>query len=373
MAAPSVLLDTRRTTNPQVAVENLQASIDAIRARLARDPNNLELQSALVDRLLVRTAFLGSYDDFQEMDRLTQDALDLHPDAVGAITLRAAFLSAVHRFVEAGALLDAASAAGAEAGEIERSRIVVDLSRGVEPSSLVPRAEALVRDSATYARLNALASVYSAAGRFQEADDTYVRAIEAYRDVSPFALAWSSFTRGVMWGEAAERPDLAIVLYRDAVSRLPQYVVANVHLSELEEPESAIVRLEDVVSDSGDPEPAGKLADRLTESEPERAEQLREAAAARYDALLNRNEEAFLDHGAEFFSGPGGDPQRGLEMALENVVLRPTPRAYIVAIRAARAAEDQAVACALIEASAAMQARHPALTNLATESGRRCR
>lgn len=368
-----VALDTRRTTNPDVAVGNLDAAIDALRTRLTLQPGELDLVGALADRLLTRTSFLGSYDDFQEVEQLTRDAYAQYPGVARAILLRASFLSAVHRFGEAAALLDEAAVSGGEAGEIERARIVIDLAQGVDPVSLLPRAQVLVDESPSFARLNLLASVYGALGRYQEADDTYLRALAEYRDVSPFALAWASFTRGVMWGEAAGRPDLALVLYRDAVARLPQYVVANVHLSELEEAESAVTRLEGIAAAAGDPEPAGRLAELLAAADPDRAAELRDAATARYDTLLARHEEAFLDHGAEFFAGPGGDPQRALEMALENVALRPIPRAYIVAVEAALAADDEAKACELLEASTPLQARHRVLAVLAAENARRCR
>lgn len=368
-----VALDTRRTTNPDVAVGNLDAAIEALRARLTGQPGDLDLVSALVDRLLSRTAFLGSYDDFQEVEQLTRDAYAQHPGVARAILQRASFLSAVHRFGEATALLDEAALSGGEAGEIERARIVIELAQGVDPSSLLPRAQALVDEWASFARLNVLASVYGALGQYQEADDTYMRALAAYRDVSPFALAFTSFTRGVMWGEAADRPDLALVLYRDAVARLPQYVVANVHLSELEDAEAAVARLERIAADAGDPEPSGKLAERLAEVDPARAADLRDAATGRYDALLARHEEAFLDHGAEFFAGPGGDPRRALGMALENLALRPVPRAYVVAVEAALATGDEATACELLDASTPLQGRHRVLAALAAENARRCR
>ena len=119
-------------------------------------------------------------------------------------------------------------------------------------------------------------------------------------------------------------------------------------------------------------EPAGRLSQRLTSSDPARAEALREQGAARYDELLSRHREAFLDHGAEFFAGAGGDPVRGLALALENVALRPVPRAYLVAIDAALAATDVATACRMVAESEPLQARHQVLANRASELERTC-
>ncbi len=368
----TVPLDSRRTTAADIAVGNLDASIESLRVRLARQPNNLEAHLALVERLLTRTAYLGSYDDFQEADDVSARALARYPDDARAIMQRAGYLGAVHRFVEARERLDEAQAAGAEASELERARLVVDLALGVAPASLLPRAHALVGESETFSRLTTLASVLGAAGHYEDADATYMRALARYRDVSPFALAWVSFTRGVMWGEAADRPDLALVLYRDAVQRLPQYVVANVHLSELEASAEAIERLERIPDSVGDPEPGGRLSQRLSESDPDRASELQARSAARYDTLLARHREAFLDHGAEFFAA-GADPERGLALALENVELRNVPRAYLVAIGAALAADELDTACRLVEQSGPLQATHRVLQARARELENACR
>jgi len=119
-------------------------------------------------------------------------------------------------------------------------------------------------------------------------------------------------------------------------------------------------------------EPAGRLSQRLTSSDPARAEALRQQGAARYDELLSLHREAFLDHGAEFFAGAGGDPARGLALALENVALRPVPRAYLVAIDAALAATDVATACRMVAESEPLQARHQVLANRASELERTC-
>ncbi len=42
---------------------------------------------------------------------------------------------------------------------------------------------------------------------FDEAERTYQRALQEYRDVSPFALAWVCFQLGVLWGELVHEPD----------------------------------------------------------------------------------------------------------------------------------------------------------------------
>lgn len=361
----TVELDDRRTTEPDVAVGNFQAQIESLRTRLEIRPNDFSIRSILVERLLARTQFLGTYDDFAEVDALTADAMD--PESPDALILRSSYLRAVHHFEESLELLDQAEALGAPAENLERARITTEVATGTDPALLLPRAEALVASLENYSNLAVLGTVLAELGRYIEADAAYLRALEVFRDVSPFTLGSVSFTRGVMWGEMADRPDLALILYEDAVRRLPQFVVANTHLSELEDDASAIARLRAFadVATEGDPEPAGRLAQRL---DPADAEAFWNAGAARYEVLLERHRAAFLDHGSEFYVGRG-DVELGLELALENLENRRTPRAYVVAINAALEADPE-VACDLIEESVDLQTRHAVLAGLAEEGCR---
>ena len=212
------------------------------------------------------------------------------------------------------------------------------------------------------------AHALAAAGRFEEADLAYRAAQAHYRDASPFPLAWLAFQRGLMWAESANRPDLAAPLYREALRYLPSHVTAGVHLAELEasagDLPGAVERLRALAGASGDPEPMARLAEYLADAEPEEAARAAAAARARYAVLLTRHRAAFLDHAAEFHSGPGGDVALGLLLARENLALRPTARAYHVAIGAARASREPGLACDLATRAASLQGQSPTLAAL---------
>src|SRR5690606_35208397 len=157
------------------------------------------------------------------------------------------------------------------------------------------------------------ASAEAALGEFEAADEQFAAALATLRDVSPFPVAQLCFQRGVMWGEQAANPERALPHYVEAVRRLPGYVVANVHLAELEvelgQRAAALERLRAIVDRPADPEPAGFLGELLSSGAPPdpAGRALIERARAAYDGLLGRHPEAFLDHAAEFFAGPGGD------------------------------------------------------------------
>src|SRR5690606_26382190 len=116
--------------------------------------------------------------------------------------------------------------------------------------------------------------------------------LATYGDVSPLPVAWVAFQRGVMWAEQADRRDLGCALYGEGTRRLPAYVVANVHLAEIEReasPSRAIARLGSILA-SGDPEPAGLLGEiLLAEGDPAEAAPLIAQAEARYDELLAKH------------------------------------------------------------------------------------
>jgi hypothetical protein len=178
-------------------------------------------------------------------------------------------------------------------------------------------------------------------------------------------LAWLAFQRGLVWAEAADRRDIALPLYQEAVRYLPGYASANVHLAELEAAAgnraAAVRRLRSAAETSLDPEPSAVLARLLQETEPEEAARLAVRARGRYEVLLSRHRAAFLDHAAEFYAGAGGDTAVGVTLALENLAVRPTARAFIVAIEAAEAAGEVRLACGLAAQASPPRARVPAL------------
>ena len=171
-------------------------------------------------------------------------------------------------------------------------------------------------------------------GEFDHADEIYRQALREYQDVSPFPVAWVCSQLGMLWGELAPEPQLARAehWYRKSVASLPSYVRARVHLAEIC---SATGRASDAEATlgpalaSGDPEASWRLADVLNgEGRIDEAAAHLEAARAGFERLLEKHLLAFVDHGAEFYIGSGGDPSRALELAQINLRNRPTLRAY---------------------------------------------
>jgi tetratricopeptide (TPR) repeat protein len=370
--APSV---PQRTTRGDIAVRNLSDRIQALERQLLRPQRDLATHARLVDFLLLRTQFLNSFADFARVRELADAAVRQFPDQAKAHLLQARAFSAVHRFAEAEVELAKAAELGADTATQFAS---IHIAQGRELPAALAVAQQRATTSPTLEHLSLWASAEAALGEFEAADDHYRAALRVYRDVSPFPVAYLMFQRGVMWAELAGAPDRALPLYAEAVQRLPEYVVANVHLAELEaergQPTAAIQRLQRLVAQTNDPEPLGYLGELLTHANPNdvTGQQLLGRARAGYEELLKQHRAAFLDHAAEFFTGPGADPPRALELATENLALRPTGRAYAVAIEAALATKNRASACDLVNRAQAASRQNKNLHALIERESAHC-
>jgi tetratricopeptide (TPR) repeat protein len=368
---PSV---TRRTTSGHIALGNLHAQIAAAEAALQAQPGALAVHAArLLDLYATRTRFSGSYSDFARMQTLAEQLVSQHP-AAESYAARAAVRATLHEFGLAETDLTHAQELGSASAAAALASLAV--ATGVASTAALADDAARAAAHPSFATLSALATAEAALGQFERADQHYLEAARHYRDASPFALAWLAFSRGVMWAEAADRPELAFGLYQEAVERLPGYIVANVHLAEVEaergDVEGAIERLTRLASDTEDPEPAGLLAELLLERDPAASAAYGAHARARYDALLAEHRLAFADHAAEFFMGPiGADPARAVELALDNLANRSTARAHLVALKAATVAGDRELVCRISLAAAPLAERGVKLVELLDEA--RCR
>lgn len=311
-AAGPVFLEpapTRNTTSEAIARTNLDASIRSDQRQLERRAD-LPTAVALVDALMTRADFYGSFDDWDEAVRVSKMMLQKYPHDPGAILLRARVLGTLHEFDEALALIAVARAQipdepTARAQQLDAQARHLDatarLALGNAAEEVVAERRALASSVPTYQNVTGLALALAQQGRFEEADAAFRRSLEPYRDVSPFPFAWVAFQRGVMWSEQAGRPDLGRPLYEEALAHLPAYVLANVHLAELDaldgDVRAAIDRLVPLVATTQDPEPLAVLAS--IEPSAEAARNYAANADAAYRLLLARFPAAFAHHVGE--------------------------------------------------------------------------
>ncbi len=329
------------TTSAAIVLANLDSAVNAAEVAYARR-TRVEEASELVRQRLARFRITNNLED---LDRATEVA-DALPRTAAAAQVRAQVFSTRHLFAEAADELDAAESMGAPAPDLARARAAIDLARG-RPQDALDRLEATGdRFDAAFLRASALADL----GRFMEAEAAYVRALESYPDVSPIPVAELQFRRGVMWSEKAGFPNLGQQAYLSGLQALSAHVTMTVHAAEVwaetGQLDRAIDALRALDPASDEPELAAALGELLV-TRGDRDQGLRYLALARqrYETRLSRHREAYLDHGSEFFRGPGEDPRRAVALATENLALRPTERAYLLALEAAVAFGDDNLAC----------------------------
>jgi len=373
LSAPSAV--PQRTTRGDIALRNVGDRIGVLDKHAARKALLLPEREQYVDQLLTRVQFTGSFDDFDRAIDVAESAVRDFGADPKAYLLRARTASAVHRFDDAVRDLDEARRLGAD---VDARLASIRIAQGNELEAARAFARARVERAPTLEHLGLLANVEAALGEFDAADEHYAAALATLHSASPFPVAQLCFQRGMMWAEQAHQPERALPHYVEAVRRIPAYVVANVHLAELEvglgRRDAAIQRLRSIVDQTRDPEPAGVLGELLVAKDAHDPEgpALIQRARASYQALLARHRGAFLDHAAEFFTGPGADAPLASNLAQENLALRQTPRAHALAIEAAIAAHDSPLACRLIDGARPASAHSRNLADLLEHESGRC-
>ncbi|MBT1510306.1 hypothetical protein KIP88_07300 [Bradyrhizobium sp. SRL28] len=345
----AALLDSEcfQTTDGEIAIVNLNSARLRSWGRFYQDPQRPGAAETVLEHEQLTAQFAGDLSAIGRMEAFGEQLGRLDAASARTMVIKAQIASALHRFSDARHYLAQASLGGAPPEDIKRVLLNVDQACGSHLEEVLDERRRIVAKSGRFEDRVALGALLADVGEFNDADETYRRALREYRDVSPFPVAWVCFQLGMLWGELVPEPELARAehWYRKAIVSLPCYVRARVHLAEIcsatGRASEAAATLRPALA-SGDPEVLWRLADVLhSEGSVGEAASHLEAARARFEALLDKHLLAFADHGAEFYIGSGGDPSRALELAQINLRNRPTLRAfeqtYTIALEAGEA------------------------------------
>ncbi len=344
-AAPDVEL-LHRLTDGEIAVINLNSARERAWNIFWRDPSRTGIAESIIEQEQLTVQFAGDLTALDRLDTLVGhfDRNDEHSPRT--IFIRAQVASMAHRFSAAKKHLEEVEDWGSLSEDANRLSLSIDQARGTNFDTLLETRRAMAAKSGSLGDLVPLAALYADLRDFDEADRTYQSALAVYADTSPFPVALVCFQLGALWGELVPetQPARAERWYRRAIEYLPCYVKARVHLSEIvltndcaQEAEALLIP----AIPSGDPEVHWRLADVMTHmGRFSEAEYHHRAARSGFEALMSSHLLAFADHGAEFYSGSGGDACRAAELANINLANRPTLRAFEQAYDAAVDAED---------------------------------
>jgi hypothetical protein len=331
------------TTSGAIAQRNLDVQIVGAEKRLGHLPTCASCKAQLAGLLLARAQYFGQVNDFDRASELAEAAVK---DESGAATLlaRAHVRAALHQFSLAKEDIAAAETAGASPVETAGLRITVDDALG-DLTAALAAAHARNEKDPDNGSLGEEAILVGETGDSGSAVALFQRARDAYQDASPVPMAFLELQEGLMW-ERLGNMDAARERFETAHRRLPGYVAAASHLAGVVPDIAEAIAILEPFADSEDPEPASQLAALLLlRGNGERSKQLVARARSSYEALLAKHPEAFADHAARFWLGPGESPTQALNWARRNAQWRTTPASYALWIEAALAADATPEAC----------------------------
>jgi tetratricopeptide (TPR) repeat protein len=374
---PSLEMDFPLVTDGDIAVINLNSSRRQSWSRFWEDPQRPGIAEQIVEQERLMAQYVGDLSAYERLQALVDHLDHMSGESSRTALIKAQVASMGHRFAEAREYLAQAESQGAQPADVARLALNIDQACGTRLETVLETRHRMAAESGRLEDLVPLGALLADLREFDEADRLYDCALKVYADVSPFAAAWVCFQRGVLWGELVPEPESnrAALWYRQAIEYLPCYVKARVHLSEIYLNSGDAANAESLlvpVISSGDPEVSWRLADVMVASgEVAEAEAHLRTAESGFESLLDKYMLAFADHGAEFFSGSGNDPQRAFELAKINLMNRPTLRAFEQAYKTAIGAEQTVAASELRVAAAKSWGGTPAFGRsiLAAKSG----
>lgn len=350
-----------KTTSAAIYFGNMDAELEELERLTRADASNAALVLRLSGVLHTRGRFK---DDPVEMQRgidLLATCERLDPTDARCPLARAEQEQSLHRFKQARADLERARTLRGDATRIEDLAAELDWNDGRYDVAIpaIRRARAARPSTGTWMRE---AQLEHDLGNEEAADRAFERAEDLINDTSPLVVAHLNLQRGIQKASVG-RLDEAIVFFRAAVERIPDYVAGNEHLAEAlhmaGKDEESTRLYEKVVSLSDDPEFAHALAERYAASgQTEKAKPLAAKARARYEELLKRFPEAMYWHASEYFRAIG-ERDRARTLLRQNLELRPNATSLVALARIeletghlpeARAAIDKALAMPLVSA-----------------------
>jgi tetratricopeptide (TPR) repeat protein len=364
VAAPEPALPPISANDPGIALGNFDGQIKGLEERA----NDRAARLSLVDMLSARGQYLGRIADYEKALTIAEELVKELPDAA-ALSAHAAMLATFHKFPEALAELAEAEKHGLNADRLAAARASIFSAQGKyqEALALSPKDES----SMTAMQLATAGILAGEMGKLPEAERLLNKAREKYPDVSPFPLAWMDVQQAKLY-EAHGLREKARRHYERALILLPPYAVAASHLAAMSDPKSAIEIL-GKANRADDPEVLVQLADAQRRAGLEKEAQASlDAAIARYDVLTKAHPEAFADHAAVMWLGPGRDAQKALSFAKVNASIRTTSESIDLLLTAATAAKNDVEACAAAKSALALPYPSEDLKTLASSVMKRC-
>lgn len=364
-------------TDGTLALINHESILDRCWQTIELHPDRLGIAAQLIDEEYRRSHFLGDAAALDRLLTLSETLLQNCSESGEAYVLAAQIASLVHKFDQATQYLVRAKELGAPAHSLLRQQLSIDHAIGHNWKDVFATRLRLSVQNPSLQNLVALGALYAEMGLYQEAEQSYLRAITEDREHSPFSLAWACFQLGVLFGETLEpaQPATAQYWYEQALSYMPLYTHARVHLAELHLDAGRLGTALDLllpIQDNEDPEVSWRLA-QLYEQKGEAHEASQHLARTlrNFEHVLSLHELAFADHAVAFYLEEGDNPEKALQLAMLNLDNRATLRAFELSHEAAQACGQQALAKSLADRALTQWGHLPAFAHSNVNSARK--
>lgn len=328
-----------KATSPEIAISNLDSQIDTLSKLISSRADDIH-KIKYVDLMLTKIQFFNNFDDLKKVHQL----VDLNSHQKYQVEINLKFLLFVHEYDKA---LVEVEKLNKQKELYDEYMLKIQLAKG-----LVKDKKSVTNSKSHFANQIRLAILSADQGRFKDAQKELLIALQSYQDVSPFPIAYIYFNLGVLWGEKGDDLKKAQDFYKNAISYIPTYSSAVVHLSEIyinkRQYDSALKILEPIET-NGDPEVLATLAEIYTKTgKVEQSSFYSDKAAQRYQELLNLYPLAFYDHATEFYLGVGNNPELAKSYALSNLRNRKGQRSFFLVLEAAKKTKDIDLQCQTI-------------------------
>ena len=313
------------TTSAEIYFGNLDGQIEEVtRLMKAAPPTVMHLRLSSGFHY-TRGRFRGDLDEIQLAIETLDRCVKLEPEGPDCFVIRAEQEQSLHRFKETRADIERAKKLGVAAARVTGLETELEWNAGNYEVAIRGIRQARLEHPSTGSWMREaqlehdLGNEEAASAAFEAAEDLIV-------DTGPLPVAHLNVQRGMVKAHVG-RLEEAIVFFREAVVRIPNYVAANEHLAEalhqLGQDDEATKIYESIVKQSDDPEFMHALASLYaTRGKAAEARELDARATSRYEALLAKYPEAMYWHASEFYMATG-NAAKAVELLRKNLTLRP--------------------------------------------------
>lgn len=308
-------------------MERCEEEVSRLELRHRANPQDLQIHVRLLYRLFHRASLSGRMEHFEQAAGAVDRALSERGPKEDICLLKANLALRFHRL---GAVKQALEMAPALAGRAEGQLLLadVDLQEG-RWNEAAKSYETLIATAPTWDRLARLAHLKGKLGELDEAETLYLRAEDELTAKQMLSFAWLEIQRGLMMFQRG-RDRETLLHYQRADAAYPGHWFVAEHFSELLAAQGrfdkAIPMLREVIARTDKPELKQALGEMyLSAGREDLAQPWFEIALEHYLSSVRRGDVHYFHHLADYYSGPGNDPERALEWAMKDLELRSNP------------------------------------------------